>query len=476
MKQFLKNLNTKINQNLTLILITIIFLTSIIPIIILAIYSRPCADDFAYSAQVHDLIASGNYNILEILKEAIKVDINFYNTWQGLYSSAFILALQPGIFGEQYYFIGTWLLIILMYVCVFFFVKTIFKDILKIKKYNFLISLAIIASIIVGLPSAVEGLFWYNGTWNYMPFMFLTLVNIALLLRGLYLNDKKSIIFSTILSFIISGGNHVTAFLNILILIIYNILVIKKKRNGIFPLISAIIGFIIMYIAPGTSIRQEQLPSQGLIHTIIMGGLQCIDYLQEWHNIQWALAIVASIYLAFYIKKEANLKKENLKINPIFLILTELIIISGMLCVPFKAMGNFGSGRSLNVTWIAFMLMSCITWAYSILWISFKTNQHIEFNKYYKIILVLICLGMVYFEKSNAIKAVNEITNGTAKEFTKNYELRYTMMKETDEDTIYAPSIPYDELLRFDDVTSDVNDWRNEAWKLYYGKDIIIKN
>ena len=52
--------------NIIYIILFSICLVAIIPILHLAIYSRPCVDDYAYSVQTHKLISSGNYNIFKI--------------------------------------------------------------------------------------------------------------------------------------------------------------------------------------------------------------------------------------------------------------------------------------------------------------------------------------------------------------------------------------------------------------------------
>ena len=87
---------------------------AVVPFLLISIYSRPCVDDFSYSVSLYHMVQSGSGNLFALLKEAARVDIHYYHSWQGLYTSAFVLALQPGIFGERYYFIGTVLLMVLM--------------------------------------------------------------------------------------------------------------------------------------------------------------------------------------------------------------------------------------------------------------------------------------------------------------------------------------------------------------------------
>ena len=81
----------------------------ILPILIEAFYNHPTADDYWYSNLTHDVLVNGG-GFLELIKAAIDTSVEYMNSWQGLYSSAFVLALQPGIFTEteNLYFITTW--------------------------------------------------------------------------------------------------------------------------------------------------------------------------------------------------------------------------------------------------------------------------------------------------------------------------------------------------------------------------------
>ena len=90
----------------------------------------------------------------------------------------------------------------------------------KIQKNSVLVSAAALVLTLNGMPSIVQGLYWFNGAWNYIPFFYLTLFNLALLIRYEFekIPQKRWLIGSVLLSFLISGGNHVTGFLNIMLL------------------------------------------------------------------------------------------------------------------------------------------------------------------------------------------------------------------------------------------------------------------
>lgn len=95
--------NTRINKNViySTVLITLV-LISLMPLIRLCKYNHPSADDFPYAFRTyHEWIET--HSLWRVLKEAVNTTLYYYNNWQGLYSSAFFLALQPSIFGEQFY-------------------------------------------------------------------------------------------------------------------------------------------------------------------------------------------------------------------------------------------------------------------------------------------------------------------------------------------------------------------------------------
>ena len=57
--------------------------------------------------------------------------INTYNIWQGNFSAIFLMRLQPGIFGEQYYFIAPLILLSAYMGFSIFFFYTALKKIFK---------------------------------------------------------------------------------------------------------------------------------------------------------------------------------------------------------------------------------------------------------------------------------------------------------------------------------------------------------
>ena len=75
----------------------------LLPAIILAFYARPSADDYVYAARTHAVVQQYGADWLRLLAAAWDTTVYFFQNWQGLYVSGFVLALQPAIFGNQWY-------------------------------------------------------------------------------------------------------------------------------------------------------------------------------------------------------------------------------------------------------------------------------------------------------------------------------------------------------------------------------------
>ena len=104
------------------LIVILICICILLPLIIAGFYNRPAADDYDYALLTHAAVVAGG-NIFDIIKAAWETNIYYYNNWQGLYTSAFLLALHPGIFGEKIYAISHLIIIAATYLPLFFAVK-----------------------------------------------------------------------------------------------------------------------------------------------------------------------------------------------------------------------------------------------------------------------------------------------------------------------------------------------------------------
>lgn len=478
------------NKNYFLIIAVCIFL--LLPLIMVGIYDRPSADDFGYSLLTHEAVQNGG-NLFNITKAAINTDINYYNSWQGLYSSAFILSLQPAIFGEQFYSLTCLMLLILEFVCLNFSLKIINEVYIKEKNiFVFTSSLLILTILNLLLPSATQGLFWYNGAMNYIPWAFTNLLGCCLLIKLFYMdkNEKRFYLLlalSATLSFLTSGGNHVTAFANILFMLMFTMFLILKKRRyySILPLLLAIIGFIIMYMAPGTAIRQDALIQEGLVPSSITSLFistfqHTKDMSVHWMNFKWMLSLIAITPIA--LKISGNIK-DKLEITHLFAtFICSALVIGGMFAVPYYAMSDFGAPRVTNVIWITFMLLSWLNYTVIICLLQKKEfiNPNFETDDFKKIvtIVIIISLFLIFYlpqngDLSNSYICLHELKDGTAEKFAVEQDNRFNILKHSNSTDIKLKNITSGSILYFADLKSDPNIWPNTNVEKYYHKEHV---
>ncbi len=472
--------------------ILILCLALLLPLFIISKYNRPCADDYDYSILTHEVVEnhSGLSTGFHLLTAAWKTDISFYNSWQGLYISAFILSLQPGIFGEKMYALTTFIVLGICYLCLLGSIYILNKHFFK-KSFLFCIvfSLTLLTVLTLLLPSPVEGLFWYNGALNYMPWVFATFFNLCLLIEVGFHQNKKIriawILVSTVLSFLISGANHVTAFLNILILLSLTIYWLFKKRcDFLLPLTSAIIGFGIVMVAPGTAIRQNALLRQSAFNTIFATIKHVYQLSGSWFSLTWLLSLLVITPFVLAIVEKNQQKWKNISLRQIlFTLLIMIIILCGMFCVPYYAMQSFGAGRLTNVIWITFMIFSWII--YTMLWLFLTVRGYLNLPKFstskanYSIaFLSCLCLIALFLlpvngKKSNSFIACRELLNHTASRYAKEMDERIQRYNDETLEVVEVKEIESkSKLLYFSDVGYSSEEWPNTSISKYYKKKI----
>lgn len=462
-------------------------LAILVPIFVIAQYDRPCADDYDYAILTHEAVKAGK-GLFGVLKAAWEMDVRFYNSWQGLYSSAFLLSLQPGIFGEKYYALSAAIVMIFAYVNLFFSCFILNKYYVKRSLWFVLASsLFLLTFLFEWLPDRTQGIFWYNGAMNYMPWAFSNLLVLCLFIPVCRTDRKMTrillLICCTALSFLTSGGNHVTAFANILMLLfaIVYIAVKEKKWYPVLPFAAACIGFYIMYKAPGTAVRQQAFRNPAISETIKASFFEILSLAGEWFSVIWLLAMVFTTPVFIDIARREPAEKKVC--FPILPILVFGAVLCGMLCVPYMAMGSFGAGRLLNVIWITFMFFSWTEYYLIIRWIVkrgiIKKLPSFPGAKVIRPVLYLVlCLGMVVLMQNDrnctSMRALLEMENGIPQKYCREMDKRIALYNDESLDYVAVPGIrAYNTMLFFSDLGPDPEEWPNTSIGQYYHKTIV---
>lgn len=464
-----------------------IFVLSLIPLLIIAYYNVMCADDYSYGKMAHQAYMEC-HSILACLKAAMKrVQLSYFE-WQGTYSAIFLMALQPGIISEQLYFLTTYFVLFLYIGGTIYFSRVLFRKGLDMDIHLVIIILAIFfICTIQWIPAPSQAFYWYNGSIYYMGFHGIMMFYFGLLLKNI-LNDKCSILVmvsSLVIGFILGGGNYVTALLTMELSLMLIFICWKSKKNRIVRLIIPVIvngvGFFISVIAPGNQIRQQYFLDtkldvwKSILYSFI-NGISCIN---SWMNIWIVLGLALLVPFVWRVVTRVSCEWRY----PGLVIIFSFCIFASSFTPTLYALGSAGAGRVQNIRYVYFIIMLFVDLFYIEGWISKQLEMQLlmteKVSRYY-ILLILFCLGSSFIfmpDKGNLISysAMRSLFVGEAKMYKQEADDRIAVLNENGNIAELKGFTVRPYVLYFDDITEDVNDWRNQAVANWYGKEKVIK-
>lgn len=479
--------NSQVNNTKYYLLVIILCVLALAPLLIIGLYNRASADDYNFALLTHQALENKE-GLFGLIKAAFITDIKYYYSWQGTYTYSFINSLEPGIYGEKLYCLTPFIIMGYSFICSFVSIKIINKHYLKYSKmFPLAFSLLIITYIFLWLQSPTQGLYWFCGS-GYTLCIFSIFLNVCLCIEMLYSESKKRQIILTIVmsifSFLISGGAQATAFSNLMFLFYITLYFVFKKKNyfTIFPLVIGAIGFLIVYFAPGTSVRMGAFQQATILEAVFKSLLQTFKDIRRWTASIYLLGLIIMTPIAIRFAKNNPPKGKNK--FPFITILLSVTIIWGMLFVPYYIMLQFGDGRLTNTVWITFILLSwfnyflIIRWVYYSLFANQKDGDFLEtlFKGNVKIVFTIIFILMLVCMQNNGYSSVSiiaskELISGKAKEYASEQDKRTDLIKNTKNGIIeIEPLNVKSELLFF----NDINGWTNSVGK-YYGKTVKLK-
>ncbi len=472
----------------------VIMIMSLIPVFVIGIYDHPSADDFGYSIKMHELLMSHHAGLIDVLKCAWDTSAHYMNTWQGLYSSAFLLSMQPAVFGEKYYVLTVFIIAASCFTGLLAITTAIKRYILHSdEKGAFFVSLLLLFYMIQGMPVPVEGLYWYNGAVNYLFFWGIMLFYIALLLR--YRDSGKayfSLLVAAVLGFLLSGGNHITAFLGILVSVILVIEAFVRKKGYllIIPTVAGIAGFIFNVTSPGTAIRAAQDGTKSsVIKTVIRCGYEAAIANSKYMTFSLLLACFIGVPVMLKIVKKMESSDIFSIKNFLIICVFDYVIISAMYCVPYYAMGVFGEGRVEDTIYVTYSLLFFYTFMFAVGIFEKKVSvsERLKFlsEGIYKAVLPALMLSAVCYiaiagnalkDYSTGVHALTEIADGSAKRYHEQNMDRLNKYNDPSEETIIVDNFTEKPiLLYFRDMSTKAEEWPNTVMEKYFGKESISR-
>lgn len=478
----------------TILIVTFLILSTL-PLMNLSRYTHPSADDYALSVDTKKEWEE-NHSIIGLLREAHNVQERWSNSWENVYTSYYLWALQPGIFGERYYKLTGFINIAILGFATMVFFIIVVKRILGGKVYQGII-LGSIALIMMyqWMPSAVEGLYWFCGSVGYNLFWALSL----LILSGiiLYSGEKTDVILEIFLvlgGFLLAGGNHVTSFAGMIAFLTTGLwaFINKQRKKGIvctLVLAATFIGFLFNVLSPGTTVRSNFFPDKlGVFETIWLALENGMMAIEEWVTLPLLFGIILIMPIVIGLCSK-YIEEHNFKFRyPLLVFAFSVGYLCAMFCPTLYVMKNTGGGRVRNAEYFTFIVLVFINCIYFTGYALCKLKEQ-NINIFsgwkdkvpmkYLLLTVLFVGGILIWpiKTSNGYQAVQTVILGDAGKFSEEAQNRYELaMNSQGEDIEIMEHTVKPEMLYFDDITGDSASSSNMYYADYYGlKSVRLK-
>ena len=335
----------------------------LVPVFVLAAFARPSADDFIYAARTHAVIQQYGFDLPRLLKAAWDTNVYYYENWQGLYVSGFTLAFQPAIFGNKWYGFTIICVLLPLFFCLYALARCVVLRLAPAqKRLPWALALLLTFAFIEGMPAPVEGLYWFNGAMNYLPYFSLAVLNaglaFALCFRTQLGRGKITLFIAAgcLSSLVIGGGHQVAGLLNALVLLLATVLCARRRNFCQLPaFLAAATGLLVNVLAPGTRVRTSGFAGAGLIEATVKSFILAA---MEW--IRWLdvplLCLLALLALPLLHLARSTVLPDRVFRRPWLGAAVTFVLMWAMIFLPSYTMGGIGAGRLLNVVWMTFVL------------------------------------------------------------------------------------------------------------------------
>lgn len=474
--------------------IVLLFLVICIPLCVVAKYNYMSADDFGYGVITHHAIMEGQP--LKIFGLAAKQAADTYMRWQGSFSAVFIFALQPGIWGEQYYQLGIYFILFCMFFLQFAFFQRIAGKGREKVPLHIIISLCALLNLVQVLwaPYPEECFYWMNGGLYYTFFYTLQVLLFSEILVFFRfpakLKGAQWLFFGWMLLFavIIGGGNLATGLATALVLGLLTVWQFVKKANHRFYLLAIMIIYLIAFginiISPGNAVRAQDpgYHKMNPISAVLLAMWHCMLNIYSWTDYKMLLILLIAVPLLWKI---AGAVIQNWKFTFRFPAIATVFLfgIYASQLAPITYMeGSFGPKRMGDMMWFSYMLWIFCTEGY---WIGWFRNKYADKKqplilKYGGIlqlcILALWCVLvlMTNVRNSSTYLAWAALRSGEAQAYAAENEERLEILKNPEIKDVWLDRIQHPiEPIYSTDITNNNQNYSNRAMADFYYKNTV---
>ena len=491
MKTIRKILCWSPNEKIYAIGFTLILFTCLVPLYRLTQYAIPFYDDFNYSLPVWVEYKYGGYTLKAAIAGSIKNALITRNSWQGTYSSIFLMGLVPSIFGEQYYFLGPVFLITILTLSLFVFWGVIARKVFGASAWTTLALQSGMAVIVLLLiHTAQQGFYWYNGGIHYIGMFSFELLYLSLMIAILYGGKRKwltilGVLVSLPLAFFVAGGNFITALQTpILLVTAFALAALCRNKRVLLWMPSFVIyaiGFIYSVTAPGNKVRAAFFVGRALppVQAILKSFPDAITFAREFANWRTLLLYLLLIPVIWHL---VGTEKIRFHVWGIPLVAIWSFCVYAATCTP----GLYGTGandlsRMVNLIKITFQFALLLNMIYVFGVLRSFLPKLAELKVPWFLFIGWLLVWNFFFRiapdkigQYSAYGAHYYHTSGEARQFYSEYEERLQALRSSQEDIVFSAYTIRPWFLGWTDLTDDPYAEPNVAMSRYYGKRSIV--
>ena len=483
------------------VFLTIVYVVSLIPLFLIARYNYPSADDYGISATCRQVWVD-THSLFPVIGQAVLMAWYDYINWMGYFTSIFLMALHPGVFGEQFYFLTTWIMVGMISFSTIYLLRAILVKGFGADKYiSHCISIIVLFISIQCMIGRVEALYWFCGAVNYIVLHGMSLFFFGTLISSVYDKGKKRVwdlTLASVLGFLTGGGNQMTA-LNVAVVLAAAIILItyrrgwKAKKAISIPMGLFFLGFLLNIAAPGNWVRAGGIAGMNPVKAVFVSFYYCLDYaMGEWTGWPVILMILMLIPLFWHMAGRVVFTFPY----PAAAVLFGFCLVSAIITPPLFAVGNIEAGRLQALMYLMYVLVLSLSVGYVTGWarkhigkMGEKAEAEVSDSRFSltSIWCLLSCLFFFAFASVLTVipephyftftSAITDLSNGSAKAYGEVLRERTEIYNNGSRGILEVEPLPAQpKLLYFDDITEDAQDWKNRGLARYYEiEGVIVK-
>ncbi len=481
----------------------IFYVLSLIPLLWIAWYNYPSADDYSIGSDCHQ-VWMATHNVFAVIWQGIVRSAEDWLHWMGYFTSNFLMAIPPSTFGERWYVLTTWIMVGMLSFSTIYLFHGIFVRLFHADRYVSLSAaiLVLIASVQCMCPQGrVEAFYWYSGAANYVFVHSLSLLFYGLLIASVFDKGKKRIwdvVVACLIGFLTGGGNQMTALnVAVILLAVTGIIIWQKrwKKYGILriPMCFFYSGFFLNVAAPGNWVRAQGANGMSPVKAVLVSFYECLDRMMgEWTVWPVIVIMIALVPLFWHMAEHTDFRFPC----PLLAVGGGFCLVSAMVTPSVFAVGNMEAGRLQALCYLMYVLVLALSVGYVTGWARKKQEKagtdgisgsiglssavncqgfSLESRLCLLGCAVFLDFGTVltvmpephYFTFSSAMV---DLLNGSARDYGEALERRAELYHNAAKGVIEVEPLPAQPvLLYFSDIKEDADDWENEGLSRFYG-------